>query len=39
MQDSKADGLPRKHWHTDEFRVLIDRHIHTAKPKIYDGYT
>jgi len=28
----------RKHWHTDEFCVLIDRHIQTAKPKIYDGY-
>ena len=29
----------RKHWHTDEFCALIDRHIQTAKPKIYDGYT
>src|SRR4051794_41726408 len=28
----------RKHWHTDEFRTLIDRHIQTAKPTIYDGY-
>ena len=28
----------RKHWHTDEFCALIDRHIQTAKPKIYDGY-
>jgi hypothetical protein len=28
----------RKHWHTDEFRALIDGHIQTAKPKIYDGY-
>jgi len=24
--------------HTDEFCALIDRHIQTAKPKIYDGY-
>src|SRR5262249_41635407 len=29
----------RKHWHTDEFCALIDRHIQTAKPKIYDRYT
>ena len=29
----------RKHWHTDEFCALIDRHIQTAKPKIYDSYT
>jgi hypothetical protein len=28
----------RKHWHTDEFCALIDRHIRTAKPKIYDDY-
>lgn len=28
----------RKHWHTDEFCALIDRHIQTTKPKIYDGY-
>lgn len=28
----------RKHWHTDEFCALIDRHIQTAKPKIYDDY-
>jgi hypothetical protein len=28
----------RKHWHTDEFCTLIDRHIRTAKPKIYDDY-
>jgi hypothetical protein len=28
----------RKHWHTDEFCALIDRHIQTAKPKIYEGY-
>jgi hypothetical protein len=28
----------RKHWHTDEFCALIDRHIQTAKPKIFDGY-
>jgi len=28
----------RKHWHTDEFCALIDRHIQTAKPTIYDGY-
>src|SRR6266550_2075502 len=28
----------RKHWHTDEFCALIDRHIQTAKPNIYDGY-
>jgi hypothetical protein len=28
----------RKHWHTDEFCALINRHIQTAKPKIYDGY-
>jgi hypothetical protein len=28
----------RKHWHTDEFCALIDRHIQTAKPKIYDSY-
>ena len=30
--------VTRKHWHTDEFCALIDRHIQTAKPKIYDGY-
>jgi len=29
----------RYSWHTDEFCALIDRHIQTAKPKIYDGYT
>ena len=29
----------QKHWHTDEFCALIDRHIQTAKPTIYDGYT
>ena len=29
----------RKHWHTDEFCALIDQHIRTAKPTIYDGYT
>ena len=28
----------RKHWYTDEFCALIERHIQTAKPKIYDGY-
>ncbi len=28
----------RKHWHTDEFCALIDRHIQTGKPKIYEGY-
>jgi len=28
----------RKHWHTDEFCALIDKHIQTAKPKIYDDY-
>src|SRR5262252_1427167 len=28
----------RKHWHTDEFCALIDRHMRTAKPKIYEGY-
>jgi len=28
----------RKHGHTDEFCALIDRHIQTAKPTIYDGY-
>ena len=28
----------RKHWHTDEFCALVDRHIQTAKPKIYEGY-
>jgi hypothetical protein len=28
----------RKHWHADEFCALIDRHIQTAKPGIYDGY-
>lgn len=28
----------RKHWHTDEFCTLIERHIQTAKPKIYDNY-
>jgi hypothetical protein len=25
----------RKHWHADEFYALIDRHIQTAKPKVY----
>jgi hypothetical protein len=29
----------RKHWHTDEFCALIDRHIQTAKPKIYEDYS
>jgi len=28
----------RKHWYTDEFCMLIDRHIQTAKPTIYEGY-
>jgi hypothetical protein len=28
----------RKHWHTDEFCALIDRHIQTAQPKIYTDY-
>jgi hypothetical protein len=28
----------RKHWHTDEFCALVDRHIQSAKPTIYDGY-
>ena len=28
----------RQHWYTDEFCVLIDRHIQTAKPPIYEGY-
>jgi hypothetical protein len=28
----------RKHWYTDEFCALIDRHMQSAKPKIYDGY-
>jgi len=28
----------RKHWYTDEFCALIDRHIKTVKPKIYDDY-
>lgn len=28
----------RKHWHTDEFCALTERHIQTAKPKIYDSY-
>jgi len=30
--------VTRKHWHTDEICALINRHIQTAKPKIYDGY-
>jgi hypothetical protein len=38
IQDSNLVGTA-KHWHTDEFCVLIDRHIQTAKPKIYNGYT
>jgi hypothetical protein len=38
-QDSKGWWATRKHWHTDEFFALIDRHIQSAKPKIYDGYT
>jgi len=28
----------RKHWHSDEFCALIDRHMRTAKPKIYESY-
>jgi hypothetical protein len=28
----------RKHWHTDEFSALIDQHIQTAKPRIFDDY-
>jgi hypothetical protein len=28
----------RKHWYTDEFCALIDGHIQTAKPTIYDDY-
>ena len=28
----------RKHWYTDEFCTLIDRHIQTATPKLYEGY-
>src|SRR5207244_13421281 len=31
-------GGDMKHLRTDEFCALIDRHIQTAKPKIYDGY-
>jgi hypothetical protein len=28
----------RKHWYSDEFCALIDKHVQTAKPSIYDGY-
>src|ERR1700745_3809170 len=28
----------RKHWHSDEFCELIERHIGTLKPKIYENY-
>ena len=30
--------LIRKHWYSDELRGLIDYHVKTAKPKIYEGY-
>jgi hypothetical protein len=35
----QACWATRKHWHTDEFCALIDRHIQTAKPKIFDSYS
>jgi hypothetical protein len=28
----------KKHWYSDELRGLIDHHVKTAKPKIYEGY-
>jgi hypothetical protein len=28
----------RKHWYSDELCALIDRHIQTAKPGLYEGY-
>jgi len=28
----------RKHWYADELCALIDRHIQTAKPGLYEGY-
>ena len=28
----------RKHWYSDELGALIDSHIRTAKPRLYDGY-
>jgi hypothetical protein len=30
--------LIKKHWYSDELRGLIDYHVKTAKPKIYEGY-
>jgi hypothetical protein len=30
--------LIKKHWYSDELRELIDYHVKTAKPKIYEGY-
>ena len=31
--------LTRKHWYSDEFRALLDSHIQTGKPTIYEDYT
>jgi hypothetical protein len=28
----------RKHWYSDEFCALIDKHNQTSKPKLYEGY-
>ncbi len=28
----------RKHWYSDELCALIDKHIQTAKPGLYEGY-
>jgi hypothetical protein len=28
----------RKHWYSDEFRALLDGHIQTGKPTIYEDY-
>ena len=28
----------RKHWYSDELCALIDKHIQTAKPRLYEGY-
>jgi hypothetical protein len=29
----------RKHWYSDEFCALVDGHIQTAKPRIYEAFS
>ena len=30
--------LTRKHWYSDQLCALIDKHIQTAKPRLYEDY-